>query len=99
MVRDPEAAPLIDGDGQRLPDPELADYENVPDGTSIEDYMRDEVLPHVEAWASGDPVVGYEIPFTRHFYEYTPPKSLNAIRGELKALEGEIQGMLGEVLR
>jgi type I restriction enzyme M protein len=31
--------------------------------------------------------VGYEIPFTRHFYVYQPPRPL----------EAEIQGMLGRV--
>lgn len=98
MVRDPSVPALVDGDDQRLPDPELTDYENVPEGISIEDYMRDEVLPHVDGWVSGDPVVGYEIPFTRYFYEYTPPRPLDTIREELKALESEIRGTLGEVL-
>ncbi|MEJ7695587.1 MAG: hypothetical protein WKF78_02785 [Candidatus Limnocylindrales bacterium] len=35
--------------------------------------------------------VGYEIPFTRHFYVYKPPRPLEEIDAEIKALEEEIQ--------
>ena len=41
--------------------------------------------------------IGYEIPFTRHFYVYKPPRPLAEIDAELKALEAEIQVLLGEV--
>lgn len=41
---------------------------------------------------------GYEIPFTRHFYQYTPLRPLPEIEAEIKELEDEIQGMLKEVL-
>lgn len=43
-------------------------------------------------------VDGYEIPFTRHFYKYTPLRPLAEIEAEIRKLEGEIQGMLGRVL-
>ena len=39
----------------------------------------------------------YEIPFTRHFYKYVPPRPLEEIDAELKALAGEIMGLLAEV--
>ena len=41
--------------------------------------------------------VGYEIPFTRHFYVYTPPRPLAEIDAELRDLESQIQKLLGEV--
>ncbi len=41
---------------------------------------------------------GYEIPFTRHFYKYTPLRPLEDIEAEITALEQEIQGMLKEVM-
>jgi type I restriction enzyme M protein len=41
--------------------------------------------------------VGYEIPFTRQFYKYVPPRPLEEIDAELKALAGEIVGLLAEV--
>ena len=41
--------------------------------------------------------IGYELPLTRHFYRYVPPRPLNEIDAELRALEEEIQELLGEV--
>ena len=41
--------------------------------------------------------IGYEIPLTRHFYKYVPPRPLVEIDAEIKALEGEIQEFLREV--
>ncbi len=85
-------------------DPELRDFENVPLKEDIKDYFRREVLPHVpEAWINDevrdekdDEVgkVGYEIPFTRHFYEYKQPQKLEDIEAEIIELENRIQGML-----
>ena len=85
--------------GQPEPDPELRDYENVPLTEDIDAYMAREVLPHVpDAWVDHTKTkVGYEIPFTRHFYVYQPPRPLEVIRAEIEALEAEIQGMLGRV--
>lgn len=97
-VRDPE------GEVQKIkgtpePDTDLRDYENVPLGEDIEDYLKREVLPHVpDAWIDHTKTkIGYEIPFTRHFYVYKPPRPLAEIDAELKSLEAEIQGLLGEV--
>ena len=42
--------------------------------------------------------VGCEIPFTRFFYKYEPPRPLAEIEAEIVALENEIQGMLREVV-
>jgi type I restriction enzyme M protein len=67
--------------------------------TAIDDYMRDEVLPHVsDAWVDYEKTkIGYEIPLTRHFYKYVPPRPLEEIDAEIKELEKEIQGLLAEV--
>jgi type I restriction enzyme M protein len=61
--------------------------------------VRDEVLPYVpEAWVDNDRTrIGYEIALTRHFYKYVPPRPLEEIDTEIKALEDEIQGLLAEV--
>jgi type I restriction enzyme M protein len=66
---------------------------------TLSDYMADEVLPYVtDAWVDHDKTkIGYEIPLTRHFYRYTPPRPLEEIDGEIKALEKEIQDLLSEV--
>lgn len=67
--------------------------------TAIDDYMRDEVLPYVpDAWVDHDRTkIGYEIPLTRHFYNYVPPRPLEEIDAEINALEDEIQRLLAEV--
>ncbi|MFH9684850.1 N-6 DNA methylase [Streptomyces sp. NPDC017413] len=85
--------------GQKEPDAELRDNENVPLGEDVEEYLKREVHPHVaDAWIDHTKTkVGYEIPFTRHFYVYEPPRPLAEIDAELKALEAEIQALLVEV--
>ena len=82
-----------------LPDPDLRDYENVPLDEDVNGYFAREVLPHIpDAWIDHDKTkIGYEIPFTRHFYVYTPPRPLAEIDAELRDLESQIQKLLGEV--
>ncbi len=94
-----ETADICLKKGKPEPDTDLRDYENVPLTEQVADYMRREVLPHVpDAWVDESKTkIGYEIPFTRHFYEYTPPRPLEVIEAEIRGLEEEIRGMLGEV--
>lgn len=69
--------------------------------------MEREVLPYAsDAWI--EPVknkktkqteigtVGYEIPFTRYFYEYTPLRSSTEILSEIKDLESQISDDLAK---
>jgi hypothetical protein len=87
--------------------PDLRDNENVPLGEDIYEYLKREVLPHVpDAWidtSKTDPldgqvgIVGYEIPFNRHFYQYQPPRELAAIDADLDAVAKEIMQLLAEV--
>lgn len=65
-----------------------------------EAYLEAEVLPHVkDAWIDHSKTrVGYEIPLTRHFYVYQPPRPLETIAAEISALEKDIIAMLGEVV-
>ncbi|MFG3247601.1 N-6 DNA methylase [Streptomyces sp. NPDC048187] len=98
-VSDPEGEVQKAKDGSVLPDPDLRDYENVPLDEDIDAYLAREVTPHVpDAWIDYDKTkVGYEIPFTRHFYVYAPPRPLADIDAELRDLEVQIQKLLGEV--
>jgi type I restriction enzyme M protein len=63
-------------------------------------YLQREVLPYrADAWIDFEKTkVGYEIPFTRHFYEYAPPRPLAVIGQEVKDLEAEIARMLDGVI-
>ncbi|MFL3651807.1 MAG: N-6 DNA methylase [Pseudoalteromonas sp.] len=87
--------------------PDLRDNENVPLTESVDDYFEREVLPNVpNAWIDTKKtdeqdgevgIVGYEIPFNRHFYEYVPPRSLTEIDAELDKVSSDIMQLLNEV--
>jgi len=100
-VPDLEGELQSDRRGNPAPDPDLRDNENIPLHEVIADYMQREVLPHVpDAWVEGDRTkIGYEIPFTRHFYVYKAPRPLTEIDAEIRQVEAEIQGLLEEVAR
>ena len=101
---DDDGKPVTDRKGNPKPDSKLRDTENVPftyggntDGVHAQDatikaYLEAEVLPHVpDAWMDAKKTkVGYEIPFTRHFYKYVPPRPLEEIDADLNVLVKEI---------
>ena len=97
--RDPEAAVCRNRGGQPEPNPELRDTETVPLHEDVDEYMAREVLPHVhDAWVDASKTkIGYEIPLNRHFYVYEPPRPLDEIKSDLRALEREIAALLAEV--
>jgi type I restriction enzyme M protein len=107
--RDESADVCLDKDGNPEPDAELRDYENVPFKEDIRAYFEREVRPHVpDAWINESVrdekdgqigKVGYEIPVTRHFYVYQPPRDLAAIEADVLSLEKDIMRMLAEVTR
>lgn len=101
--RDPQAdICLVKGEPEA--DAELRDNENVPLGESIHEYFEREVKPHVpDAWIDEDKldpldgqvgIVGYEIPFNRHFYVFQPPRPLEEIDRDLKACTDRIKQMI-----
>jgi type I restriction enzyme M protein len=104
-----EDGKVVMSKGKPKPDSSLRDNENIPLKEDIQEYFKREVLPHVpDAWISEDKkhidtkdgkigIVGYEIPFNRHFYEYTAPRSLSEIDTELDSITKEILDLLNEV--
>jgi type I restriction enzyme M protein len=94
-------------------DGDLRDFENValdpskPVNELNEAYVTRGVLPHVpDAWIDASKkdkkdqqigIVGYEIPFNRHFYQYQPPRELVEIDADLDAVSAEIMKLLQEV--
>jgi type I restriction enzyme M protein len=97
-VRD-ESAPIVAGKKGPEPDPDLRDTEDIPLKEDVGAYVEREVLPYVrDAWVDDTRTkIGYEIPFTRHFYEYVPPRPLAEIDGEIRRLEANIAELLGGV--
>ncbi|MDZ4703344.1 MAG: SAM-dependent DNA methyltransferase, partial [Saprospiraceae bacterium] len=82
--------------GQPQADSSLRDFENVPLKENIADYFKREVLPHApDAWIEeGKSQVGYEVNFTRYFYQYKPLRSLEEIRADILKLEAANQNSL-----
>lgn len=81
-------------------DSDLRDTENVPLDQDIHEYFEREVLQHIpDAWIDETKTVkGYEISFTRYFYNYVPPRSIEEITAEIFALEKETEGILNEIV-
>lgn len=63
---------------------------------SAEQHLANEIHPYVpDAWIDhAKTKVGVEIPFTRQFYVYQPPRPVEEIVAEIKELEGQIQGWM-----
>jgi len=82
--------------GKPQADSSLRDSENVPLNEDVDTYFKREVLPHVpDAWINPEKTkVGYEIPFNRHFYVFTPPRPLPEIDADLKQTTERILQMI-----
>ena len=104
--KDESAQPVIkkrerDGTVHYEPDPDLRDTENVPLTQEIDDYFQAEVLPYVpDAWIDEEKTVeGYEIPFSKYFYQYQPLPSLERITADVLALTQETEGILQNIIK
>jgi type I restriction enzyme M protein len=75
------------------PDPDRREYEDVPLGTDVEEYFAREYAQYdPTAWLADSPwTVGYEIPFSRYFYKFTPPRPLADIDRDLEKAEEEFR--------
>lgn len=98
--------PQLDEDGNPIlkkgkptPDTNLRDTENISLKEDIHEYFEREVLPFApDAWIDEKKTkIGYEIPFTRYFYKYTPPKPSMEIMTEIMEIEMELDGALEEI--
>lgn len=104
---DDTAEPTFDKHGKPEPDSDLRDTENVPLGEDINAYFEREVKPYVpDAWINESirdhkdnqiGKVGYEIPLTRYFYKYQPPRSLEAIENDIEQVENELLALLKDL--
>lgn len=96
--------------GNPKPDSSLRDFENIPflrkgeNGQlvpqTIEEYFEREVKPHVpDAWIDESKTkTGYEINFTKYFYEFKPLRPLAAIKADILKLEEETSELEKKVL-
>ena len=100
-LRDAENVPLsVEAVGRARFEPDVTGRLKTPAYRAlVEAYVDTEVRPFVpDAWVDYPKTrIGYEIPLTRHFYVYTPPRPLAEIDADIKQLEAEIQELLAEV--
>jgi len=101
--------PLVESEAAPDDEPGGSIYdEKVPLRRSVYEYFEHEVRRFVpDAWINTEVrdeqdgavgKVGYEIPFTRHFYQYTPLPDLATLAAEITQLEEQIQGALRRVI-
>lgn len=95
-----EEAEIVWTDGEQEPDSELRDAEYILIKQDINAYFEKEVLPYVpDAWMDrSKDKTGYEINFTKYFYEYQPPTPSSDIAVELLKLEEQTEGLLKGIL-
>ncbi|MBR1199324.1 SAM-dependent DNA methyltransferase [Bradyrhizobium sp. AUGA SZCCT0158] len=102
-LKDEHGRPMLAERGKNKGKPQsdtaLRDTENVPLLEDIQTYFAREVLPHApDAWIDADKTkVGYEIPFNRLFYVFEPPRPLEEIDADLKAVTDSIKGRIAEL--
>ena len=90
----------LDKDGKPKPDGSLRDFERIPLGTDIEVYFENEVKPHLPtSWMDRNKdSIGYEINFTKYFYNYVPLRNPNEISNDLLELEKESEALLNKIV-
>ena len=98
--RDETAEPCMKSKNKIEPDSELRDTEIIPLSENIEEYFEREVLPHVpDAWIDEDKTrIGYEVPFTRYFYQYTKLRPSSEVKADIEDLEASIVEKLKKVM-
>lgn len=82
-------------------DPKRRDTETIPLKQDVDEYIKAEVLPYVpDAFPDrSKDKIGCEIPFTRYFYQYVPPRKSSDILQEIIDNEATLQQTLKEVLK
>lgn len=91
---------VLDKNGEPKADSKKRDTENIPLNENIEEYFVREVKPHVpDAWIDFSKTrIGYEVNFTKYFYQYQKPDDSAKLKVEIQKLEESIVGLLDEIL-
>lgn len=100
-IRNEDAVVCKDSKGNIESDNSLKDTESIALKEDVYEYFEKEVKPHVEdAYIDESSInnIGYEIPFTRHFYKYEELRAFKDIMKEVESLESEIALEIRKVL-
>lgn len=65
----------------------------------IEAFYQKEVKPYDDEAVFGEPVIGYELSFTKYFYKPVQLRSLAEIMNDINVLETETDGLWAEILK
>lgn len=87
--------------GKKVADVTKRDTESIPLTEEINEYIAREVLPYnPDAWVDESKTkIGYEIPFTRTFYEYTAIEPSADIAARIAEREQSLMAKLHELFR
>lgn len=90
---------ICDWKEKPMQDTELRDSESIKWKEDIDEYFEREVLPFApDAWMDREKdKIGYEIPFTKFFYEYKPLRDLSLIIKDIEDLEEQTEDLLKEI--
>jgi type I restriction enzyme M protein len=92
---------VMDKKGNTKSDSKLKDYERIPLGVDVDEYFDREVKPHLpNSWMDREKdTIGYEINFTKYFYQYKPLRSSEEITKSLLELERESELLLNQIIK
>lgn len=98
-LKDEAGKLILDKKGKKQIDKSKKDTEKIPLKQDIDKYFQKEVIPFTpDAWYDKNKTkIGYEIPFTRYFYTYTPPKPSDKLMAEIMDIETSLAGVLEEI--
>lgn len=95
-----EAGKPILKKGKPQADSSKRDTESIPWKEDVEAYMKKNVYPYApDAWIDEKKTrIGYEIPFTREFYKYVPPRKSDEIFASLQELDKQEAELMAKIM-
>jgi len=90
---------IKDKKGKIKSDPSKRDTERIPLLENIEEYFNKEILPYLkDSWMDRTKdKIGYEINFTKFFYEFSKLRDFKEISAEITLLDNEIAKLSREI--
>lgn len=65
----------------------------------IEAFYEKEVKPYDSEAEFGEPIIGYELSFTKYFYQPVQLRTLDAIIEDIRSIEHDTDGLLDEIMK
>ncbi len=101
-VVNPDAAIVLDDNGNPVPNKALEDNEIIPFRyeNGIDGFFEKEIRPYTpDAWIDKDSIIeGYELSFTKYFYKPKQLRSIADIAADIRGVESRTDGLLNEIL-